>query len=165
MMESQCATLASPYTHIRVTLPSSLHVINSQLTLPLQWQSVKCVGIDLWTPVFTHSQLCVALSRATVNNQMYVLFPLYGSMWRSSIWLKTFSMGRVQRNRHLYTGSFLLVRGPISSIVVCSILYHFLIMWKLVEGLLRKAWRVFSMQLMQLSPILSPDHQSTSQRG
>ena len=36
MMESQCSFLASPYTHVRVTLPSSLHAVNSQFALPLQ---------------------------------------------------------------------------------------------------------------------------------
>ena len=40
-----------------------------------QGQSVKHVGIDLRTPVFTHGQLYVALSRATTKNQIYVLFP------------------------------------------------------------------------------------------
>src|SRR5258706_270247 len=40
-----------------------------------QGQSVKHVGIDLRTPVFTHGQLYVALSRATAKNQFYVLFP------------------------------------------------------------------------------------------
>ena len=40
-----------------------------------QGQSVKHVGIDLHTPVFTHGQLYVALSRATSKSQIYVLFP------------------------------------------------------------------------------------------
>ena len=40
-----------------------------------QGQSVKHVGIDLRTPVFTHGQLYVALSRATAKDQIYVLFP------------------------------------------------------------------------------------------
>ena len=40
-----------------------------------QGQSVKHVGIDLRTPVFTHGQLYVTLSRATAKNQIYVLFP------------------------------------------------------------------------------------------
>ena len=40
-----------------------------------QGQSVKHVGIDLHTPVFTHGQLYVALPRATAKNQIYVLFP------------------------------------------------------------------------------------------
>jgi ATP-dependent exoDNAse (exonuclease V) alpha subunit len=40
-----------------------------------QGQSVRHVGIDLRTPVFTHGQLYVALSRATTVNQIYVLFP------------------------------------------------------------------------------------------
>jgi hypothetical protein len=40
-----------------------------------QGQSVQHVGIDLRTPVFTHGQLYVALSRATAKNQIYVLFP------------------------------------------------------------------------------------------
>ncbi len=40
-----------------------------------QGQSVKHVGIDLHTPVFTHGQLYVALSRVTAKNQFYVLFP------------------------------------------------------------------------------------------
>ena len=41
MTESQCSSIASPYTHVRVTLSSSLHAVNSQFALPLQWQSTK----------------------------------------------------------------------------------------------------------------------------
>ena len=40
-----------------------------------QGLSVKHVGIDLRTPVFTHGQLYVALSRAMAKDQFYVLFP------------------------------------------------------------------------------------------
>ena len=44
MMESQCSFLESPYTHVRVTLPSFLHGISSQFALPLHWQSTKAKG-------------------------------------------------------------------------------------------------------------------------
>ena len=40
-----------------------------------QGQSVKNVGIDLRTPVFTHGQLYVALSRCTSKSRVKVLFP------------------------------------------------------------------------------------------
>jgi len=40
-----------------------------------QGRSVRHVGIDLCTPVSTHCQLYGALSRATVKNQIYILFP------------------------------------------------------------------------------------------
>jgi ATP-dependent exoDNAse (exonuclease V) alpha subunit len=38
-----------------------------------QGQSIKYVGIDLRTPVFSHGQLYVALSRATSRNRVAVL--------------------------------------------------------------------------------------------
>jgi ATP-dependent exoDNAse (exonuclease V) alpha subunit len=40
-----------------------------------QGQSVKHVGIDLHTPVFTHGQLYVALSQATSKHQIHVQIP------------------------------------------------------------------------------------------
>ncbi|XP_026445213.1 ATP-dependent DNA helicase PIF1-like [Papaver somniferum] len=40
-----------------------------------QRQSVKYVGIDLCTPMFIHSQLCVALSRCTAAHRITVLLP------------------------------------------------------------------------------------------
>ena len=40
-----------------------------------QGQSVKKVGIDLQTPVFTHGQLYVALSRCTTKQGVKVLLP------------------------------------------------------------------------------------------
>lgn len=40
-----------------------------------QGQSVKYVGIDLRTPVFSHGQLYVALSRCTSSNRVSVLLP------------------------------------------------------------------------------------------
>ena len=40
-----------------------------------QGQSVWFVGIDLCSPVFTHGQLYVALSRATSGSQVKVLLP------------------------------------------------------------------------------------------
>ncbi|KAL1659251.1 helicase [Schizophyllum commune] len=38
-----------------------------------QGQSVKYVGLDLRSPVFTHGQLYVALSRATTSHNIKVL--------------------------------------------------------------------------------------------
>lgn len=43
-----------------------------------QGQSVKHVGIDLRTPVFSHGQLYVALSRATSSRRVKVLLPSEG---------------------------------------------------------------------------------------
>lgn len=40
-----------------------------------QGQSVKYVGIDLRTPVFTHGQLYVALSRCTAFHRISILLP------------------------------------------------------------------------------------------
>ncbi|KAJ7648418.1 hypothetical protein B0H17DRAFT_959054 [Mycena rosella] len=40
-----------------------------------QGQSVKFVGLDLRVPVFSHSQLYVALSRATSGQRIKVLLP------------------------------------------------------------------------------------------
>ena len=40
-----------------------------------QGQSVKHIGIDLRTPVFSHGQLYVALSRATSSQNIQVLLP------------------------------------------------------------------------------------------
>lgn len=40
-----------------------------------QGQSLKYVGIDLRTPVFTHGQLYVALSRATSGRRIKILLP------------------------------------------------------------------------------------------
>ena len=40
-----------------------------------QGQSVKMTGIELRTPVFTHGQLYVALSRSTSGEQVKILFP------------------------------------------------------------------------------------------
>jgi ATP-dependent exoDNAse (exonuclease V) alpha subunit len=40
-----------------------------------QGQSVKWVGLILWTPVFSHGQLYVALSRCTHPESVYAIFP------------------------------------------------------------------------------------------
>ncbi|KAL7265439.1 hypothetical protein ACSBR1_003255 [Camellia fascicularis] len=40
-----------------------------------QGQSVKFVGVDLRTPVFSHGQLYVALSRCTSFDRISVLLP------------------------------------------------------------------------------------------
>ena len=52
-----------------------VHLAFAMTTNKSQGQSVKHRGIDLCTPVFTHGQLYIALSRATAKNQFYVLFP------------------------------------------------------------------------------------------
>ena len=39
-----------------------------------QGQSVKHLELDVWTPVFTHGQLYVALSHCTSSNCIRVLF-------------------------------------------------------------------------------------------
>ena len=39
-----------------------------------QGQSVKYLGLDVQTPVFTHGQLYVALSHCTSSNHTKVLF-------------------------------------------------------------------------------------------
>ena len=40
-----------------------------------QGQSIKYIGIDLCTPVFSHGQLYVALSHCTFSNRIKVVFP------------------------------------------------------------------------------------------
>ena len=40
-----------------------------------QGQSVKYVGLDLHTPVFSHGQLYVALSRCTHSHYVKAIFP------------------------------------------------------------------------------------------
>ncbi|KAG2743363.1 helicase-like protein [Suillus brevipes Sb2] len=40
-----------------------------------QGQSVKWVGLNLRTPVFSHGQLYVALSRCTHPESVYAIFP------------------------------------------------------------------------------------------
>ncbi|KAJ3724345.1 helicase [Lentinula raphanica] len=40
-----------------------------------QGQSVKMVGLNLRTPVFTHGQLYVALSRSTTKQGIKAIFP------------------------------------------------------------------------------------------
>jgi ATP-dependent exoDNAse (exonuclease V) alpha subunit len=40
-----------------------------------QGQSVKYVGLNLRTPVFSHGQLYVALSRCTHPERVYAIFP------------------------------------------------------------------------------------------
>ncbi|KAF9045955.1 hypothetical protein BDZ89DRAFT_942473 [Hymenopellis radicata] len=40
-----------------------------------QGQSVQHIGLDLRTPVFSHGQLYVALSRCTSAGRIKVLFP------------------------------------------------------------------------------------------
>ncbi|MDQ1532071.1 MAG: hypothetical protein QOE37_2176 [Microbacteriaceae bacterium] len=53
-----------------------------------QGQSVHNVGLDLRTPVFSHGQLYVALSRCTSANRIKVLFPetAHGTKTKNIVW-------------------------------------------------------------------------------
>ncbi|KAK4511615.1 inositol hexakisphosphate and diphosphoinositol-pentakisphosphate kinase [Mucor velutinosus] len=68
------------------TLPGTLPFILTRKQFPVkvsfamtinksQGQSLKKVAVDLRSPVFTHSQLYVAMSRATSANDMTILLP------------------------------------------------------------------------------------------
>ena len=73
-----CITLyshKSDLTFILARRQFPVHLAFAMTINKSQGQSIKHVGIDLRTPVFTHGQLYVALSRATAKNQIYVLFP------------------------------------------------------------------------------------------
>ena len=50
-----------------------------------QGQSVKFVGVDLRTPVFSHGHLYVALSRCTSSDRLHVLLPEDGSNCTTNI--------------------------------------------------------------------------------
>jgi len=50
-----------------------------------QGQSVKFVGLDLRTPVFSHGQLYVALSRATSQAHVKVLLPDNSASWTTNV--------------------------------------------------------------------------------
>lgn len=52
-----------------------VHLAFALMINKAQGQSVKYVGIDLQTPVFSHSQLYVALSQATSSHNIQVLLP------------------------------------------------------------------------------------------
>jgi len=79
MMGSQHSFLGSPYTHVRVTLPSSLHAVNSQFTLPLQWPSTKAKDnlSSMW------ELTCVLLFSHMANSMLHSQGPLpkIGSMF------------------------------------------------------------------------------------
>jgi ATP-dependent DNA helicase PIF1 len=62
-----------PFKFFRRQLPVQLAFAMS--INKAQGQSVKHIGIDLRTPVFTHGQLYVALSRSTAVARVKVLFP------------------------------------------------------------------------------------------
>jgi ATP-dependent DNA helicase PIF1 len=52
-----------------------LHLAFAMTINKSQGQSLKYTGLDLHTPVFSHGQLYVALSRCTSLHRIYVLFP------------------------------------------------------------------------------------------
>ena len=52
-----------------------VHLAFSMTINKSQGQSVKYVGLDLRTPVFSHSQLYVALSRCTHPHRVKAIFP------------------------------------------------------------------------------------------
>src|SRR6202023_2891185 len=52
-----------------------VHVAFAMTINKSQGQGIKNVGLDLRTPVFSHGQLYVALSRCTSANRIKVLFP------------------------------------------------------------------------------------------
>ena len=53
-----------------------VHLAYAMTINKAQGQSVKHVGLDLRTPVFSHGQLYVALSRCTNPRNLKVAFPL-----------------------------------------------------------------------------------------
>ncbi|KAJ8584433.1 DNA repair and recombination protein PIF1 [Rhizopogon salebrosus TDB-379] len=62
-----------------------------------QGQSVKWVGLDLRTPVFSHGQLYVALSRCTHPNRVKAIFPEIeqGTMTSNVVYTEVFRGFRV----------------------------------------------------------------------
>lgn len=62
-----------PFAYKRRQFP--LRVCYAMTINKAQGQSLKRVGIDLRTPVFSHGQLYVALSRATDSSNIFVLNP------------------------------------------------------------------------------------------
>ena len=72
-----CITLCSCKSDLTFILAHHQFPVHLAFAMTInksQGQSVKHVGVDLHTPVFTHGQLYVAFSRATAKNQFYVLF-------------------------------------------------------------------------------------------
>ncbi|KAF9487862.1 hypothetical protein BDN71DRAFT_1404150, partial [Pleurotus eryngii] len=53
----------------------SLHLAFSMTINKAQGQSIYFVGLDLQVPIFSHSQLYVALSRATSYHRVKLLLP------------------------------------------------------------------------------------------
>ena len=52
-----------------------MHVAFAMIINKSQGQGVENIGLDLCTPVFSHGQLYVALSRCTSGNRIKVLLP------------------------------------------------------------------------------------------
>ena len=75
-----CRTIIDPFDDLPVNLyccqfPVRLAFVNVMTINKSQGQSIINVGIDLHSPVFSHGQLYVALSRCTSADRIQVVFP------------------------------------------------------------------------------------------
>lgn len=73
-----CITLQPPEAMIGFVLNRRQIPVRLAFAMTInksQGQSVKNIGINLHTPVFTHGQLYVVLSRCTSKSRVKILFP------------------------------------------------------------------------------------------